>query len=173
MRSILAGLAALVLLAAPAAAQFSLAPTGGASLLILDGDVVQIGEVLADAGWQFPVNEEWWGEMVMVAGLNAEAGTIGGLGFRTYFQKGSVFPGFGILGFVVGDGDIDQLSETTIFIGPELLLEIPWATEFYDEETGEVLIEESKVTGFAGLYLPAAGDDCVDALVRFGIRANL
>lgn len=176
MRSTVALLALLaVFLALPAEAQIQVNPNMGATLVLKDGKTTKIGEVLADISYSFPFSAEedgrLWGELVGLYGIGVEGNQLGGIGFRTYIQQGTVYPGFGLQAFVVDGGSVPEITETSITLAPEILLEIPWVSE-YLSENGEVVVEESMVAGYAALYFPVSGDEDF-TMVRFGLRAGL
>jgi hypothetical protein len=167
MKALLVATLAL-LIAIPAFGQgFSINPNIGGTAVTKDGETTRIGEVLADIAYQFPWSSgedpRWWGELCILYGLGDEGNQAGGLGLRTYGKQGTVYPGFGIQGFIVDEGLGGIVAKTSITVAPELLLEIPWL-----DESGQ----EKRITGYAAVYFPVSGDkDFI--MTRFGIRTGI
>ena len=167
MRTLLAAMAAVVVSACAVQAQTVVGGTGGATMIMRDGNVINVGSILGEIEYQFPWGEEvdpkHYGGLVAYVGINSEGGGAQtGLGYRHYIRAGSVYPGFGVGGFALGD-ETPEITELSIFVGPELVLEVP---------IGETEDDADKVTGFLGVYGAVAGDTDV-AVVRAGIRAAL
>ena len=165
-------------LALPVTAQpgFGVNPNMGATLLLKDGKTYSVGEILADASYSFPYSDNpegrGWGELVGLIGLGDQGNTLLGMGYRSYLRQGSVYPGFGLQFLVVDKSTApDVISETSLAVAGELLLEIPWAEEYVSDE-GSLVVKESMVAGYAGFYGPVYGDKDF-FLVRFGIRAGI
>jgi hypothetical protein len=166
-RTFLAALAAAVVCVAVAAdqaeAQVVAAPAGGLTLLMKDGTISKIGDVFADVEIQFPMDSQGKhvGGLVALYGAGANQGDFGGLGLRYYYHGPQlhVAPGLGVCGYVIGD-EFDGISQTSIVVGPELMLQVPLTDDPSDT-----------VTAFAGIYPSAVGDSFT--LVKFGLRASL
>jgi hypothetical protein len=157
-------LAALAFIAGQAQAQTVVGSSGGATFIIDHGNVRSVATILSEIEYQFPWGEEEfsknWGALVSYVGISAEGGgeTVG-LGYRQYRHVGGVYPGFGIGGFALGE-NTPEITELSLFLGPELLLEVPLGEE-----------DNDKVTGFLGVYQAISGQDAT--VVRAGIRAAL
>ncbi|MCP4573408.1 MAG: hypothetical protein GY838_13715 [bacterium] len=124
---ILAALAAL-LVAVPASAQLNLAPGGGMSFAIVDGEdgtkeAKRIGDMLQKIEYQFSM-DEYGRHFVGVLGFY-DGADFGGFGLRYYrnMMDTGVYPLFGVNLSVLNDGR-EYIDELSIFGGIELGLEI-------------------------------------------------
>lgn len=163
MRTFLAPLAMALLsawLAAPVSAQV-VGGTGGATLVMVDGELHSAGTLFGEVEWQYQDNAgRLRGGLLGYTGISSEGGgeQVGG-GYRFYFPRpggSSLFIGAG--GFVLGE-DTPGIAELTAFLGGELGLQIPGPND-------------GKVTGFVGLYPAVVGAEDV-AVCRLGVRAAL
>lgn len=149
----------------PAPAQTVAGSTLGALVAFNGDDVSPMATSLTEVEYQFPwggtefEEAKQWGGLVSFFG-GATDGTAGsmipGLGYRHYVRAGggNVYPGFGVALFILGN-DTPELSKSTLFAGPEVLLEV------LSGETGHI-------TGLVGVYPPLVGDDVWTA--RAGLR---
>lgn len=147
-------------LATPATAQV-VGGTGGATLVMADGELHSAGTIFGEVEWQY-LNDagKLRGGLLGYTGISSEGGgeQVGG-GYRFYFPRpggSSMFIGAG--GFVLGE-DTPGVTELTAFLGGELGLQIPGPNN-------------GKVTGFVGLY-PAVVGQKDAAVCRLGVRAAL
>jgi hypothetical protein len=158
-------LAAVLSFTSAVQAQVVVGGSGAATMMISGGHVVNTGSAIGEIEYQFPwadaEESRHWGALVGYLGVASEGGGEQmGLGYRHYIRTGTVYPGFGFGAFTLGTHTplVDELS---IFVGPEIILEVPMS-----EEDGDI------VTGFVGVYPVVAGVDGV-MVIRAGIRAAL
>lgn len=152
--------AAFLALASPAAAQV-VGGTGGATLVMADGELHSAGTIFGEVEWQYLDDAgRLRGGLLGYTGISSEGGgeQVGG-GYRFYFARpGGSFLFLGAGGFVLGE-DSPGVAELTAFVGGEVGLQIPGPND-------------GKVTGFVGLYPAVVGSEDV-AVCRLGVRAAL
>lgn len=165
MRSLIVAvmMVALPTLPAVSEAQLIAGAGGGGSFLVRDGKTVEVGEILTEIGYRFALSADGThaGELVALYGQQVNSGQAGGMAYRHYVdwnKKNNVRPGFTLGGFALGSGDVVELTQTTLFLGGGVLLDITPQ----DDDT---------VQGYAEVYESFAGDE--GTLVRFGIRAAM
>jgi len=162
-RTFLAQVCALALLSAwalPAQAQV-VGGTGGATLVMADGELHSAGTIFGEVEWQYQDDQgRLRGGLLGYTGISSEGGgeQVGG-GYRFYWSRpGGSFLFVGLGGFVLGE-DTPGVAELTAFGGGEVGMQIPGPND-------------GKVTGFVGLYPSLVGTDGI-AVCRLGVRAAL
>lgn len=162
MRTILATIAAVALLVAPAAAQqLTVGPGGVTTWLEMDGKSMDVGDLFAELEYQVPMNTattHWLGVAPSIAGDTKTKG----MALRYYFETagGAAYPGFGIAAYRIGGDDLTALGADTWFVGGEVLLEfsVPMG------DTGDI-----PATAVVGIYPSISG--AKDAtMIRLGVK---
>lgn len=154
-------LAAVLLCAAQAQAQVVVGGAVGATQLVTGGHVLNLATTLAELEYQSDLTPYWKLGLVSFAGINSEGGgPETGMGLRVYrkaFNSETRF-GLGVSGFALGE-NTPEISELSIFIGPELLLELPFG------------LNGNRVTGLLGVYPSAIGQSNI-VVIRPTVRAS-
>lgn len=145
MRLLLAAFAAL-LIAVPCSAQLLIAPGGGATIVIVDGDngkeAKSVGDMFTKAEYQFPLD-------------SAETHFLGVLGF----YDGDAFGGFGLRYYrdVVGNGVYPLVGANLSILDSN--------REFVDELTVLLGVEIG-----VEIWVPGPGDTSFPLTISGGIR---
>lgn len=126
MMRILAALAVVLFLVAPASAQLSIAPSGGANIFIVDGEngkeAHRVGDLFTKFEFQFPASEAEVGYLGVLGFYDGD--DFGGFGLRYYrrVQEG-IYPMFGANVTIMDEGR-ELIDELTVAIGGEIGLEL-------------------------------------------------
>jgi hypothetical protein len=152
--------ALMTVLGSRAASAQEIAGGGAAIFLTKDGDSQQIGDIFAEASWAANIGVTNRSLMISaLAGYGEDGDGFVGIGGRHFWQvSDGIYPGLGAQLFYLNGGDLDALQETSVFVGPEVSLEL--LAEGYD----------LSVMPFVAFYPAIVGDDA--NIFRFGIRLN-
>jgi len=170
-RTILAAAAALALLSAflsaPAMADgVALGGSAFATSIAQGGHLTNVATALLEMQYDAQLSDNLLGELVSFVGISdTGGGRQMGVGYRQFFKVGSKaeawknarpkWLGLGIGGFGAGDGT-PELNQTTIFVGPELLVRFPVGAT-------------SEVTGLFGAYPGMLGETHI-TMIRAGVN---
>ena len=116
----------MLFLVAPASAQLTIAPSGGATIFIVDGpdgkEAKQVGDLFSQVEYQFPIDVDGRSYLGVLALYDGD--DFGGFGMRYYRRvSDTVFPMFGANMTMMGE-DREHIAELTLALGVEVGLEL-------------------------------------------------
>jgi len=131
---------------------------GSATFLSKDGDTNKVGDAFGEVSWDLALSNENFVQLSALGGFGEKGQGFLGIGGRHYWLASDGFyPAIGAQVFYLNGDDLG-LDETSIFLGPELSIELlseayPWS-----------------VRPFVAWYPAISGDDA--SLFRFGLSVN-
>lgn len=132
---------------------------GSATFLTHDGSTSKVADAFGEVTWDIALSNSNYIQVAALGGYGEKGQGFLGIGGRHYWHAtDGVYPAIGAQVFYLNGGDLG-LDETSIFVGPELSVELlsdayPWS-----------------VRPFVAWYPAISGAD-ETSLFRFGIAVN-